>query len=276
MIKICIGVLLSLAMIKETLIWITLLIFNTINTISIILDKGALLNIPLWLSWLLFLGITFIIVLTLFFRKYLQKKYSTYDLIEKNDLNLKSNEYFFQSPLYLVDNQVIPVYGFENITYTPTYFNKMHKFVSLFGFFPIYSTYLTSESNEVKIIPQNAFSLRYKYNVYLNSEFIGVFEMRKLLKDKGIKQQLPYVFKSDDKQYSFNNAYMSNQTTISDSKDGIVVQANSSFFDFSKNKNTKKRGEKHNITITNSHHCSELLLALYIQAIINKQSPKAS
>lgn len=68
MIKICIGVLLSLAMIKETLIWITLLIFNTINTISIILDKGALLNIPLWLSWLLFLGITFIIVLTLFFR----------------------------------------------------------------------------------------------------------------------------------------------------------------------------------------------------------------
>ncbi|PNZ87552.1 hypothetical protein [Staphylococcus delphini] len=265
-----------MAMIRETLIWITLLVFSIINTISVLLDTGTILNIPLWLSWLLFWGITFIIVLILLFRKYLQKRYSTYELIGNDDLNLKSNEYFFQSPLYIVDNQVVPVYGFENITYTPTYFNKMHKFVSLFGFYPIYSTYLTSENNEVKIIPQNAFSLRYKYNVYLNGKFIGIFEMRKLFKEKGIKQQLPYIFKSDNEQYSFNNAYMSTQTTISDIKNKIVFQANRSFFDFSKNKSTIKRGEKHTITLTSSHCCSELLLALYIQAIINKQSQKGS
>ncbi|PTG57076.1 hypothetical protein, partial [Staphylococcus chromogenes] len=180
--------------------------------------------------------ITFIIVLILLFRKYLQIKYSTYEFIDSDDLNLKSNEYFFQSPLYIVDNQVIPVYGFKNITYTPTYYNKTHKFVSLFGFYPIYSTYLSSENNEVKVIPQNAFSLKYKYNVYLNGEFIGVFEMKRLFKDKGIKQQLPYVFKSYDEKYSFNNDYMSTQTTISDSKDEIVAKANRSFFDFSKNK----------------------------------------
>lgn len=100
-------------MIRETLIWITLLVFSIINTISVLLDKGKMLNIPLWLSWLLFLGITFIIVLILLFRKYLQKRYSTYELIGNDDLNLKSNEYFFQSPLYIVDNQVVPVYGFE-------------------------------------------------------------------------------------------------------------------------------------------------------------------
>lgn len=63
--------------------------------------------------------------------------------------------------------------------------------------------------------------------------------MRKLFKEKGIKQKLPYIFKSDDEQYSFNNAYMSSQTTISDIKNEIVFQANRSFFDFSKNKSTK-------------------------------------
>lgn len=265
---------LSLAMFREIFIWIILLVFSIINTISVLLGKDTMLNIPLWLSWLLFFGTTLVILLILWFRKYLQKRYSTYELIGNDDLNLKSNEYFFQSPLYIVDNQVVPVYGFENITYTLTYFNKMHKFVSLFGFYPIYSTYLTSENNEVKIIPQNAFSLRYKYNVYLNGKFIGIFEMRKLFKEKGIKQQLPYVFKSHDEQYSFNNAYMSTQTTISDSKDEIIAQANRSVFDLSKNESTKKRGEQHTITFTNSHHCPELILALYIQAIINKQSQK--
>ncbi|WP_198617815.1 hypothetical protein [Staphylococcus canis] len=265
-----------MAMIRETLIWITLLLLSIINTISFILIKDTLLNIPLWLSWLLFLGMTIIMILMLLFRKYLQTKYKTYEFISNDDLNLKSNEYFFQFPLYVVDDQVIPVYGVENITFTPTFYNKKHKFMSLFGFFPMYSTYLNSENNEVKIIPKSVFPLRYKYNVYLNKKNIGIFEMRKLFKDKGIKQQLPYDFKSDSVNYSFNNAYMSTYTTISNTKGEVVVRSNRSILDFSKNKSTKKRGEKHTITFTNDHHCLELLLALYIQTIINKQTQRAS
>lgn len=263
-------------MFRETLIWIVLFIFSVINTFSIVVGNGELLNIPLWSSWLFLLGITIVITTIFLFRKFLQKKYSSYSLVDESKLNLKENEYFFQSPLYIVDNQVIPIYGEGNITYTPTYFNKLHKLISLFGFMPIYSTYLSSDKNEIKIIPRNAFSLRYKYNVYLNNDFVGIYEMKRLIKDKGIKQQLPYTFRSEDDEYSLHNAYMSTKTTITNNNDAVLFQADRSVFDFSKEQNTKKRGEKHHIKIDVAHESSELLLALYIQAIINKQSQKAS
>ncbi|PCF54694.1 hypothetical protein B5C01_07660 [Staphylococcus delphini] len=70
-----------MAMFREIFIWIILLVFSIINTISVLLGKDTMLNIPLWLSWLLFFGTTLVILLILWFRKYLQKRYSTYELI---------------------------------------------------------------------------------------------------------------------------------------------------------------------------------------------------
>lgn len=260
-------------MLREIFIWFVLLVFSIFNSISVALGHDTLLNISLWLSWALFAVMTVIIAVILLFRKYVRSKYR-FEEGKADDLKLETNTYFFQLPLYIVAGQEMPVYGLEKITFMPMYFNRIHQFVSLFGFSSLYSTYVISESNEVKIVPQNPFTLRYQYNVYLNNACIGIFEMKRLFKDKGIKQQLPYVFKTRDQQYSFNNDYMSAITTISDTNDNIIFQANRSFLDFAKSSQTQQRGEKHDITLYDSEQCIELLLALYIQAMINKHTQK--
>ncbi|SUM57250.1 Uncharacterised protein [Staphylococcus microti] len=260
-------------MLREILIWFVLLVFSIINSISVALGHDTLFNISLWLSWVLVAVMTVIIVVIRLFRKSIRAKYR-FEQDIADDLNLEPNAYFFQLPLYIIADQKMPVYGVEKITFTPTYFNYLHRFISLFGFSSLYSTYVISESNEVKIVLINPFSLRYQYNVYLNNEYIGIFEMKRLFKDKGIKQQLPYVFKSREQQYFFNNDYMSAITTISDANDNVVFQANRSFMDFSKSSQTQQRGEKHNVTLYDSEQCIELLLALYIQAMINKHTQK--
>ena len=260
-------------MIRELFIWLMFMVFSVVNSVSVVLGHGTLFNVPLWLSWVLFAVMTVIIAVILLFRKSIRTKYRfEQDVADK--LKLEPNTYFFQLPLYIVAGQEMPVYGLEKITFMPMYFNRIHQFVSLFGFSSLYSTYVISKSNEVKIVPINPFSLRYQYNVYLNNACIGTFEMKKLLKEKGIKQQLPYVFKTRDQQYSFNNDYMSAITTISDTNENIIFQANRSFMDFAKSSQTQKRGEKHNVTLYDSEQCIELLLALYIQAMINKHTQK--
>ncbi|MDO5375781.1 MAG: hypothetical protein Q4F01_06275 [Staphylococcus rostri] len=265
-----------MAMGRLILIWLVLLIFNIVNSISLVLGKGTLINISPWLTGSLFLVVSLFIIGLLILRKHTQQNFTAHDLTDNTDINLEANEFFFQLPLYIVDKQVIPIYGGEDITYSPYYFNRIHQIFSLLGFYSMYSTHLQSNTNSVKIIAQSPFTLRYKYNVYLNDDFIGTYEMRKLLKEKGIKQQLPYVFYTKDHTYSLKNDYMRSKTTILNDNGDIVLQANKRFWDLAKDKHTKKRGEKHTITINNTDDCPELFLALYIQAIINRQTQESA
>lgn len=48
--------------------------------------------------------------------------------------------------------------------------------------------------------------------------------------------------------------------------------AKRSFLDVSKSKQTKKRGEKHDIQIHSNKVRKEILIAIYLQCIINKQT----
>lgn len=235
------------------------------------MGKPPFFNNSVWILWLLFGVMTIIIIGLLLFRKYLQNKYAVAESIDTKQLNLKENEYFYQSPLYIIDNQTLPVYGKQNITYTIKFANRLHKVVSLFGVMPHYSTYLKSENTVVKLVPKKIFTLRYQYNVYVDEELVGQLEMKKLIKDGGMKQKLPYNFYYGEETYSFHNGYMSSQTTLSNSNEEVLLQADRSVFDLFKNQQTQKRGEQHQIQIVGSQLSPELLLALYIQTMINKQ-----
>ena len=226
-----------MTMFREALIWLRLLVFNFIKTFLVIIGKTQLFKVPLWSTWLLWGIITIIILGILFFRKYLQKTYSLTNINSDNNEKFKDGEFFVQIPLYIIENQSNVIYGNERMTYKLVFNNMLHKLMSLFGIQTKYSIHMASSDNNVKVIRKNVRSNRHQYTIYLNSEEIGTLEMKKFFNSGG-KQQI----------------------------------AKRSFLDVSKSKQTKKRGEKHDIQIHSNKIRKEILIAIYLQCIINKQT----
>lgn len=249
-------------MFRETFVWVILLLFNLINTILLLSGKKLLFSVPLWVTWSLWGVITFIIIGLVVFRKVMQNKYSSLNTSARSSIQLDKNEFFFQSPVYTVDKQTIPIYGEYNMTYTTFFFNNFHKLISIFGFQPIYSTFLNSENVSVKVIPKKVLTMRPKYNVYMNDKQIGTFEMKKFL-DSGGKQQLPYQLNYGSEQFLMKNLYLSKKTTILNNRNEELLIANRSLFDFSKNRTTNKRGEQHHLKLICESVKKEILIAIY-------------
>ncbi|PTI95971.1 hypothetical protein BU048_12250, partial [Staphylococcus simulans] len=103
-------------MFREMFLWIVLLIFNIINTILLLLSVKLLFNVPLWVAWSLWSAVTLIIIGLVVFRKIMQSRYSSLNSSLRSSIKLNENEYFFQTPLYTVDKQTIPIYGENNMT----------------------------------------------------------------------------------------------------------------------------------------------------------------
>ncbi|MCT1483301.1 hypothetical protein M3C31_05440 [Staphylococcus hominis] len=258
-----------MTMFREALIWIVLLLFNLINTFLVLVGKTSLFKVPLWSTWLVWGIVTIIIVGVLLFRKYLQKKQP---LINKhlNNKDFKAGEFFVQMPLYIIENQSNVIYGNETITYKPVFVNRFHKLLSLFGVQTKYSLYMTSSDNNVKVIRTNVIANRPQYTMYLNNEEVGTLEMKQFFKSGG-KQQFPYTFNYKSEVFDVSNPFFSNETKITFEND-VVLTAKRSFLDISKSKLTKKRGEKHTIHIHSTRVEKEILIAIYLQCVISKQT----
>lgn len=258
-----------MTMFREALIWIVLLIFNLINTFLVFVGKTSLFKVPLWSTWLVWGIVTIIIVGVLLFRKHLQKKHS---LINEslNNKDFEAGEFFVQMPLYIIENQSNVIYGNETITYKPVFVNIFHKLLSLFGVQTKYSLYMTSSENDVKIIRKRVLANKHQYTMYLNGEEVGTLEMKQFFKSGG-KQQLPYTVNYKSEVFDVSNPFFSNETKITFEND-VLLTAKRSFLDISKSKLTKKRGEKHTIHIHSTRVEKEILIAIYLQCMINKQT----
>lgn len=258
-----------MTMFREALIWIVLLLFNLINTFLVLVGKTSLFKVPLWSTWLVWGIVTIIIVGVLLFRKHLQKKQP---LINKhlNNKDFKAGEFFVQMPLYIIENQSNVIYGNETITYKPVFVNRFHKLLSLFGVQTKYSLYMTSSDNNVKVIRTNVIANRPQYTMYLNNEEVGTLEMKQFFKSGG-KQQFPYTFNYKSEVFDVSNPFFSNETKITFEND-VVLTAKRSFLDISKSKLTKKRGEKHTIHIHSTRVEKKILIAIYLQCVISKQT----
>lgn len=258
-----------MTMFREALIWIVLLIFNLINTFLVFVGKSSLFKVPLWSTWLVWGIVTIIIVGVLLFRKHLQKKHS---LINEslNNKDFEAGEFFVQMPLYIIENQSNVIYGNETITYKLVFVNIFHKLLSLFGVQTKYSLYMTSSENDVKIIRKRVLANKHQYTMYLNGEEVGTLEMKQFFKSGG-KQQLPYTVNYKSEVFDVSNPFVSNETKITFEND-VLLTAKRSFLDISKSKRTKKRGEKHTIHIHSTRVEKEILIAIYLQCMINKQT----
>lgn len=129
---------------------------------------------------------------------------------------------------------------------------------------------LTSSENNVKVIRTNVVANRPQYTMYLNNEEVGTLEMKQFFKSGG-KQHIPYTFNYKSEVFDVSSPFFSNETKITFEND-VVLTAKRSFLDISKSKRTKKRGEKHDIHIHSTRVEKEILLAIYLQCVINKQT----
>ena len=103
--------------------------------------------------------------------------------------------------------------------------------------------------------------------MYLNNEEVGTLEMKQFFKSGG-KQQLPYTFNYKSEVFDVSNRF-SNETKITVENDVVLTQ--SVVFRYFKSKRTKTWG-KHTIHIHSTRVEKEILLAIYLQCMINKQT----
>lgn len=257
-------------------IWLFLTIFFIIEFIQCLI-KGIVFPVEsLWMLIILWFIVFMIIAGFILYRKSTQKRFSK---VLENDYsnnfnNYREGEYFYQSPLITLDSQYIPIHGNKKMYYVPNFNNFLQKWMSITGFFPLFGVFLKSNDNIVKIQRFKLWSLRPHYQVFLNESKIGVLKRQKLVTEKGMTQQLPYIFYTENEEYKFNNPYLSLNTVIKSGKEEIL-NAHRSFFDLSKNQFTKQRGEKHNIEVEsriNKPFPDEVWIALYIQIMITKRT----
>lgn len=225
----------------------------------------------LYIGWAVMLaGIIFLFAQ----RRYMQNKYKDLMGHEHNTtVDLERGAYFYQAPLVTVDDQPIKVHGKENMYYKLSFNNTLQKWLSIGDVLPLSGIELSSNNHEVKILPSKIFTLRHKFKVFLDGKYIGRYEMKKLLRDKGIKEYLPLFFETDKEKYDFTNKYAELTSSIQDSEGHTLLAANRSFFDLSSDKRTSRRGEKHDIHIKKENdYPKEVWLGLYVQAMIVKNN----
>ncbi|GAB3057000.1 hypothetical protein ACFOU0_02960 [Salinicoccus sesuvii] len=245
-------------------IWLIFTVFIILNTFGIgpVQESMAVLYIG-WAAMLV--GIIFLFVQ----RRYMQNKYKKMMNEQQNTiLDLERGEYFYQAPLVTVDDQPIKVHGKEDMHYKLSFNNSLQKWMSIGDVLSLNGMKLTSNDHEVEILPSKMFTIRHKFKVFLDGNYIGRYELKKLFKDKGIKEYLPLFFETENKNYDFTNKYAELTSSIQDSEEDTVLTANRSFFDLSSDKRTSRRGEKHDIHIKDEKEFpEEVWLGLYIQAM---------
>lgn len=247
------------------ILFLLILIAAVVDTVNTALGNQTFFDNSLWMLYGLAFVLLAVIIMSFVFRNQSQKKYLKH-LEDDSDIpehSLGDNQYFYRSPLYMVDNQPIKIYGQTRMKYMLYFNNSLQKWLSILGIFPVYRLTLESSDYKIQLSPVNPLLSRYRYNVYINNEKSGYFESKKVIKDKAAKKLLSYRFTDDKKEYDFNNDYLSFDAVISphDSEENIL-KADRSFFDLKGEKGTKRCGEKHNIEIEN--HTDDFPHALWI------------
>lgn len=248
-----------------------------VDTANVALGNSPFFNNSLWFLYGAAAVLLAGIIITFVIRNQSQKKFLKRldDDNDQPDQALGENQYFYQSPLYMVDDQPIKIHGKENMKYTLYFNNTFEKWLSILGLFPIYGIQLKSDDYKVQLKPTKPLLPRFRYNVYVNDEQAGYFESKKMIKEKGAKKLLSYRFEKGEKEYHFNNEYLSFDAVIQDAESETdILTANRSFFDLAKEQGTNRRGEKHNIDIIehSGKDTHELWLALYAQVMVNKNN----
>lgn len=241
---------------------------NVFETIYYINNGYTYFGTNLIGSWILYIGAIIFLVLYIVFRRYNQKKYLNI-INENSETNHNhSGEYFYQLPVVqLMDNMPIKVEG-NNDPYFELYFNSfIHRLLFIFDLsFPPPGLKLSSCENT--IILKSRKWLRYEYDIYLNDDYYGEFVAKKLFKDKGIKNYINFTFIRKNHTYNLINNYLDLTAYIKDGEK-ILLSGDRTYFNFSKDEQSGRRGEKHSIKINNKmeNHNQEILLGLYITAL---------
>lgn len=219
-------------------------------------------------TWLIYIGALLFLILFLIFRRYNQNKYTKIANENVGQETTVENHYYYQMPMIqLMDNMPIKVKG-ENNPKFELYLNSViHKFLFIFNLSTAVGLKLTTDENV--IILKTKKHIRYKYEVYINGKYSGEFNAQPLISKKGINKYLNFTYENKDTLYHLTNDYFELTAYIKE-EENTLLSGNRTYFNFfSKDGNTGKRGEKHDIYVAQDleRETKELLLSFYVAAL---------
>lgn len=223
----------------------------------------------LWLLW----GVSLTLLIGFYFtRRHLQRKYTT--LIKskttQRELSFNEQEYIYQMPLIkLVDRMPIQILGHREFSFQLYFNNRWQKFITLFDIINMGGLHMSSTDSNIVIQPIEPFKLtnQFIYDVYLNNDYIGRLQSKKLLKEQGLKKYLNFTFSTKQDTITIQNDYLSTDLYMLNHAEERIFHATRNYFTLEKDQLTDKRGERHDVTVLTDQIQDEVLLAIYVQLI---------
>ncbi|WP_040978849.1 hypothetical protein [Oceanobacillus jeddahense] len=242
---------------------------NIFETIYYLNYEETYLGTNLIWSWALHISCVLFLIAYFIFRKYNQNKYINIanETIEEDEIN--PGEFYYQLPIVtLMEKMPIKVLGQNNAAFELYFNSTLHRTFFMLGLFSA-PPGLKLSSNENTIILKSKKWLRYEYTVYVNGDYHGEFNAKRLVKERGVKNYIHFDYHYNNCVYNLTNDYFDMTTYIKDDQDTLLFGERTYFNLLSKDEKTGRRGEKHKIKMDHKQNQSfqEVLLALYITAL---------
>ncbi|EZH65834.1 hypothetical protein DH09_13440 [Bacillaceae bacterium JMAK1] len=184
-----------------------------------------------------------------------------------------TGDFQYQEPIDMMHDHPVQVYdaaGNPVATYKYRFRNTLEKWFSLSGFMDFRNIEVTSHHNDDIVLfqahPLHKNFWRPKWNVYLNGEERGLFEVAPLSM-KQIQKEMVFDYRVDNKKYQLISPRLSTDSKIKSNKT-TLMEINRTFFSMTSKGDDGERGRKHELTVVNDDELSFLeKIGLYQQSM---------
>lgn len=264
----------------RTLSTFLLLIVGSLAMVGYILYR-LITNQPLitptfWFGLALWglIGIAFIVFLISRGMMYKIYKHDYHKAEQNYDLDLASNEYYYHAPRLAFANQTITVHGKPEMSFQLHTESKFQNWLYIYVGWPLTSIELTSADHRVELKRINPFSLRVRYYVYVDNQYIGIYRKKRLISEKAYFSKMAYKLITDNnKMIELDKGYESTVTQISQGRDKLLTafkgqQDEIRYAIQVRGISQKLRVEK---ALSDLPVPIEILIALYVQTNLNSE-----
>ncbi|WP_145467284.1 hypothetical protein [Staphylococcus pettenkoferi] len=213
----------------RTLSTFLLLIAGSIAMVIYILYRlitnQAFITPTLWFGLALWGLVAIVFIVFLISRGMMYKIYKhDYHKAELNyEFDLASNEYYYHAPRLAFANQSITVHGNPEMSFQLHTESKFQNWLYIYVGWPLTSIELTSEDYRVELKRINPFSLRVKYHVFVDNQYVGIYRKKRLIREKAYFSKMAYKLITDNETIELDKGYESTVTQISHGRNKLLT-----------------------------------------------------
>ncbi|MDH9616601.1 hypothetical protein PZN53_08655 [Staphylococcus pettenkoferi] len=263
----------------RTLSTFLLLIVGSVAMVSYILYRliinQALITPTLWFGLALWGLVAIVFIVFLISRGIMYKIYKhDYHKAEQSyTLDLASNEYYYHAPRLAFANQTITVHGNPEMSFQLHTESKFQNWLYIYVGWPLTSIELTSADHKVELKRINPFSLRVRYHVYVDNQYVGIYRKKRLIREKAYFSKMAYKLITENETIELDKGYESTVTQLTHGRDKLITafkgqQDEIRYAIQVRGISQKLRVEK---ALNDLPVPIEILIALYVQTNLNSE-----